>query len=77
MRQSVRNTVIAALAASANAATNSTSSSLANVCTISNVQAALPANGTLNGINLIPSSVTVNSVNATATGYTYCMLDLV
>lgn len=63
---------VAALAATANAA------SLADVCTVSNVQAALPANGTLLGINLIPSTVVASSVyNATAgmgsSGtYTYC-----
>lgn len=71
MRQSVRSTAVAALAATANAA------SLADVCTVSNVQAALPANGTLLGINMIPSSVTANAVyNATSqsstTAYSYC-----
>ncbi|KIM95512.1 hypothetical protein OIDMADRAFT_34253 [Oidiodendron maius Zn] len=63
---------VAALAATANAA------SLADVCTVSNVQAAVPANGTLLGINLIPSTVVASSVyNATAgmgsSGtYSYC-----
>lgn len=64
MRQSMRTGAIAALAASTNAA------SLADLCTVSNVQAALPANGTLNGINPIPSSVTANAV--TSTTYSYC-----
>lgn len=41
---------------------SSTASSLSDVCSVSNVQAALPANGTLLGINLIPSSVYANPV---------------
>jgi hypothetical protein len=63
---------VAALGATANAA------SLSDVCTVSNVQAALPANGTLLGIDLIPSTVTASALyNATAsmgstTTYTYC-----
>jgi len=67
-----RYTVFAVLATSATAA------SLADLCTVSNVQAALPANGTLNGITPIPSSVTANAVyNATSgmgstTAYSYC-----
>ncbi|KAI1380957.1 tannase [Hypoxylon crocopeplum] len=76
---------VIALAASSNAA-NSTSGSITDVCTVSNVQAALPANGTLLGIDLIPSAVTASVVyNATTGGgmggpstggstttYTYC-----
>ncbi|TGO06925.1 hypothetical protein BTUL_0391g00040 [Botrytis tulipae] len=50
MRQSSR-TAIAALAVTVNAA------SLSDVCTVSNVQAAIHANGTLLGIDLIPSAV--------------------
>ena len=52
--------------------------SLSDVCTVSNVQAALPANGTLLGIDLIPSTVTASTLyNATGgmgstTTYTYC-----
>lgn len=42
------------------------SASLADVCTVSNVQAALPANGTLLGINLIASAVTASTVNASS-----------
>ena len=63
---------IAALAASGCAA------SLADVCTVSNVRSALPANGTLLGMDMIPSAVTANAVyNATAgkgstETYTYC-----
>jgi tannase len=63
---------VAALGATANAA------SLSDVCTVSNVQAALPANGTLPGIDLIPSTVTASALyNATASmgstmTYTYC-----
>ncbi|RHZ50287.1 hypothetical protein CDV55_100335 [Aspergillus turcosus] len=54
---------VAALAAAANAA------SLADVCTVSNVQSALPSNGTLLGISLIPSAVTANAVyNSTSSG---------
>lgn len=71
MRHSSR-AAVAGLAAAANAA------SLSDVCTVSNVQAALPANGTLLGIDLIPSAVTAAAVyNATAgmsstETYTYC-----
>ncbi|KAF7893163.1 uncharacterized protein EAF02_000701 [Botrytis sinoallii] len=71
MRQSSR-TAIAALAVTVNAA------SLSDVCTVSNVQAAIPANGTLLGIDSIPSAVTADAVyNASAgmgstTTYTYC-----
>lgn len=57
-----------ALAATARAATNS--SSLASVCTVSHVQSALPANGTLLGIDLLPSSVTANT--ATGSSGSYC-----
>ncbi|KAJ5470102.1 hypothetical protein N7530_007459 [Penicillium desertorum] len=62
----------AALAASASAA------SLADVCTVSNVQSALPSNGTLLGINMIPSAVTASPVYNASAGmgstetYTYC-----
>ncbi|PKX93382.1 putative tannase [Aspergillus novofumigatus IBT 16806] len=58
-------TAVAALAAAANAA------SLADVCTVSHVQSALPSNGTLLGINLIPSAVTASAVyNSTSSGGT-------
>ncbi|KAI0099089.1 Tannase/feruloyl esterase [Nemania sp. FL0031] len=69
----------AAMAATANAA------SLADVCTVKNVQAALPANGTLLGIDLIPSSVTASPLyNVTSGGaggsssssLTYCNVTL-
>ncbi|ORY59157.1 tannase [Pseudomassariella vexata] len=70
MRQSCR--AVAALAATAKAAT------LADLCTVANVQSALPANGTLVGIDLLPSTVTASPVynatggmSSTAT-YTYC-----
>ncbi|KAF7540538.1 hypothetical protein G7Z17_g12165 [Cylindrodendrum hubeiense] len=71
MRQSSR-AVVVALAASANAAT------LADVCKVSNVQSAMPSNGTLLGIDLLPSTVTASAVyNATSgmgstTAYNYC-----
>lgn len=39
-------------------------SSLTDVCSVANVQAALPANGTILGINLIPSSVTAAVANS-------------
>ena len=71
MRHSSGAAIAAALAAAVNAspliarATNGTS--LADVCTVANVQAALPSNGTLLGINLIPSLVTAEAVyNASA-----------
>ncbi|CAN8098322.1 unnamed protein product [Discula destructiva] len=44
-------------------------SSLAELCTVSHVQAALPVNGAVAGVDLIPSSVTANTVNSTST---YC-----
>lgn len=56
--------------------------SLADVCTVANVKSALPSNGTLLGINLIPSASTAGVVyNATIGGgmttgsdetYNYC-----
>ncbi|PYH97630.1 tannase and feruloyl esterase [Aspergillus ellipticus CBS 707.79] len=59
--------------------------SISQLCTVSNVQSALPANGTLLGIQMLPSTVTANTVyNATAgtgpggstsissTTYNYC-----
>ncbi|OLN81214.1 Tannase 2 [Colletotrichum chlorophyti] len=71
--------VIRALAARAS------TSSLADICTVENVQNALPSNGTLLGIDLLPSTVTASPVyNATTGGgmmgggssssqsYTYC-----
>lgn len=46
--------------------------SLSDLCTIANVKAALPANGTLNGIDMIPSSVTASPVlNSTSSGSTH------
>ncbi|KAJ3553433.1 hypothetical protein NPX13_g10888 [Xylaria arbuscula] len=78
MRRSI--SAAAAMAATAKAA------SLADICTVANVQAALPANGTLLGIDLIPSSVTASPVyNATSDGgmtggsstsITYCNVTL-
>ncbi|TGO46301.1 hypothetical protein BCON_0332g00010 [Botryotinia convoluta] len=71
MRQSSR-AAIAALAVTVNAA------SLSDVCTVSNVQAAIPANGTLLGIDLIPSAVTAGAIYNVSAGmgstatYTYC-----
>ncbi|KAK7413124.1 hypothetical protein QQX98_008010 [Neonectria punicea] len=73
MRQSSR-----AVAAAAALVASASAASLADVCTVSNVQAAIPANGTLLGIDLLPSSVTASAVyNATSgmgstTTYTYC-----
>ncbi|OJJ45336.1 hypothetical protein ASPZODRAFT_69429 [Penicilliopsis zonata CBS 506.65] len=58
-------TVVAgAVAATANA------TSLSDVCTVANVQAALPSNGTLLGIDLLPSTVTAS--NSTSDTYSYC-----
>ncbi|KAI1091018.1 tannase and feruloyl esterase [Rostrohypoxylon terebratum] len=82
MKRSCGLSAVAALAS----ASNTTTSSISDVCTVSNVQAALPANGTLLGIDLIPSAVTASIVyNATtgaggmggsssssSTTYTYC-----
>ncbi|CAN9197097.1 unnamed protein product [Alternaria alternata] len=51
------------MAVTANAA------SLTDLCTVSNVQASLPSNGTLLGIDLLPSTVTASAVyNATLGG---------
>ncbi|EPS33810.1 Tannase [Penicillium oxalicum] len=76
-------TSVAAFAAVASA------KSLSDVCTLSNVKAALPADGILNGISLIPSSSTAAVVyNATLGGgmgpststsgatYNYCNVTL-
>jgi len=52
--------VVAGVAAAAN------TTSLSDVCTAANVRAALPANGTLLGINLIPSSVTATVSNTSS-----------
>ncbi|KAI0907166.1 Tannase/feruloyl esterase [Ustulina deusta] len=76
-----RSFAAAAMAATANAA------SLAEVCTVENVQAALPANGTLLGIDLIPSSVTASALynvtggggitsGSSTTSLTYCNVTL-
>lgn len=46
----------------------SNASSLADLCTISNVQAALPLNGTLLGINFLPDTVTASVVYNATTG---------
>lgn len=62
-------------------AARSSASSLADICTTANIKAALPSNGTLLGIELIPSSVTASAVyDATLsstsmkkrTTYSYC-----
>lgn len=45
-------------------------SSLTDLCTVSNVQAALPASGVVAGVELLSSSVTANTVNSTTA--TYC-----
>ena len=69
--------------AAVTAATAVNASSLADVCTVSNVQAALPANGTLLGIDLIPSAITASAVYNASTSmggmgssggvtYSYC-----
>jgi len=80
----MRQSSLAALAAltGATAAAAADTTSLSDLCTVSNVKAALPANGTLLGIELIPSASTASIVyNATdsATGgaastttYSYC-----
>ncbi|KAF2159911.1 hypothetical protein M409DRAFT_70788 [Zasmidium cellare ATCC 36951] len=78
-----RAAVAASLTSAVGAASNATS--LADVCTVSNIQAALPSNGTLLGIDLIPSAVTASVVynattgggmttttSTTSTTYNYC-----
>ncbi|KAK9778539.1 putative Tannase/feruloyl esterase [Seiridium cardinale] len=69
------------VALTALAATAATAATIEDLCTVSNVQAALPVNGTLLGINLIPSSVSTSIVyNATAEEttktYDYCNVTL-
>lgn len=65
-------TAVATLVATANCA------SLGDVCTVSNVKSALPANGTLLGIELIPSLVTASALYNVSAGmgssgtYDYC-----
>jgi len=67
-----RGAAAAALATAANA------KSLSDVCTVSNVRSALPANGTLLGMDMIPSAVTADAVYNASAGmgssetYTYC-----
>lgn len=56
MRTQLRAPLAAVLTATAAA------TSLSDVCTVSNVQDALPANGTLLGIELLPSTVTATAV---------------
>lgn len=45
-------------------ATSATAASLADVCTVSHVKSILPSDGTLLGIDLIPSAVTASVYNA-------------
>ncbi|CRG86551.1 hypothetical protein PISL3812_03559 [Talaromyces islandicus] len=67
-----------ALAATLGATAATAASSLADVCTVSNVQSALPSNGTLLGINLLPSTVTASALYNQSSGtgssgtYNYC-----
>ncbi|KAK5103481.1 hypothetical protein LTS08_002896 [Lithohypha guttulata] len=68
MRQH-RCAAIAALVASASSASISRrATSLAEVCTVSNLQAVLPSNGTISGINTIPLLVTANAVYNSSSG---------
>ncbi|KAJ5646914.1 Tannase [Penicillium lividum] len=48
--------------------------SLSDVCTVSNVKSALPSNGTILGINVVPSLSTANT--ATSESYSYCNVTL-
>jgi len=60
---------VAALATIANGASiHRRAASLADVCTLSNLQAALPSNNTLLGINLIPTAATASAVYNSSTG---------
>ncbi|PQE12813.1 tannase protein [Rutstroemia sp. NJR-2017a BBW] len=62
----------AATAASlAHAAPTAAPTSLTEMCTVSNVQAALPKNGTLEGIFLIPSSVSAQAVYNSSTSTSF------
>lgn len=67
-----------ATAVALGAVTATAASSLADVCTVSNVQSALPSNGTLLGINLLPSTVTASALYNQSSGmgssgtYNYC-----
>lgn len=59
----------AVLAAATAVATTSSAASLADICTVAKIQAALPGNGTISNVNLIPSSVTATAVyNASTSG---------
>ncbi|KAL4980539.1 tannase and feruloyl esterase [Aspergillus desertorum] len=60
-----------ALAATAHAS----SSSLASLCTVAHVQSALPANGTLLGIDLLPSSVNATTTSSRS-GDEYCKVSV-
>jgi tannase len=65
-------------------ATVTAAASLADLCTVANVQAALPANGTLNGIFLLPDTVTaaalynvtaaagIGAISSSSSPVTYC-----
>ncbi|CAK1362414.1 Tannase [Cercospora beticola] len=72
MRSNARFALVSGLVAATEAsplitrASNGTS--LADVCTVANVQAILPSNGTLLGIDLIPSAVTASAVYNATTG---------
>jgi tannase len=78
----MRQSSVAAIAALAGSAVAANSTSLSDLCTTSNVQAALPANGTLLGIELIPSASTARIVynasssaiggSANSPTFTYC-----
>ncbi|KAH8658453.1 putative tannase [Xylariales sp. PMI_506] len=77
MRSSFRIVAATALAA----VTIATAATIEDLCTVANVQAALPVNGTLLGIELLPSSVATSIVyNATAEEttklYDYCNVTL-
>lgn len=56
------------LAAMAALASTTYAASLADICTVSNIRSILPSNGTLLGINLIPSAVTASAVYNSSTG---------
>ncbi|PMD51411.1 tannase and feruloyl esterase [Hyaloscypha bicolor E] len=78
----MRHSPFTAITALAGAATAANTTSLSDLCTVANVQAALPANGTLLGIDLIPSGSTASIVynasssatsrSASSTTFTYC-----
>ncbi|KAH8748359.1 hypothetical protein BGZ57DRAFT_935352 [Hyaloscypha finlandica] len=78
----MRHSSLIAITALAGAVAAANTTSLSDLCTVANIQAALPANGTLLGIDLIPSGSTASIIynasssatsgSASSTTFTYC-----